>query len=253
MLSSLVAVVLSCIVTGSIVYVASRNHYRKLLGAERTDNKKSLDKLSADYHCQEKTITQLKSDIEGITASSNQKDQNITSLQQEISERLEEASASTDALRNELEALSENNESKSTELCSSTTEMKSEIDALQKLVSTFDRWNKAMAELMGHNQAMLKQSHTFNSLTKQINMLALNASIEAARAGEAGRGFAVVADEVRNLATQSEEVNKKYQANLSKNEVITISTFQDLEASSRMILTSIINLENKVTHLSARI
>jgi len=46
-------------------------------------------------------------------------------------------------------------------------------------------------------------SNTISDISKETNILALNASVESARAGEPGKGFAEIAKQIRNLADQS--------------------------------------------------
>lgn len=53
------------------------------------------------------------------------------------------------------------------------------------------------------------------SISGQVNMLALNASIEAARAGEYGRGFSIVADNIRRLAEDTNNSVEKVQSTIS--------------------------------------
>lgn len=117
--------------------------------------------------------------------------------------------------------------------------LRSDTGALQGLLQTISRWHDELQSILANNLEVRRHNEQFARVVKQIGLLALNASIEAARVGEAGRGFAVVADGVRLLASQSEKLAKEYQRVLDKNDLLTTTTFQDLQASGNMIRTAV--------------
>lgn len=80
----------------------------------------------------------------------------------------------------------------SIQISESFTEMKSQVDTITSLLNDISK------------------------ITKQTDLLSLNAAIEAARAGVAGKGFAVVADEVRKLASHTSEFNREIRDTLNR-------------------------------------
>jgi len=124
----------------------------------------------------------------------------------------------------------------------SSKALSNEILALLDLVKTFERWHADMNELIIHNRAMHDKNDEFASIVKYMIIVTLNASIEAARAGVSGRGFAVVADEMRNLAARAESLSEGYRNSLHQNDLITTTTFQDLQAGGKMIIGSLTGL-----------
>lgn len=128
-----------------------------------------------------------------------------------------------------------------------------EATQLKNIAVTFENWHEDMSTLMCQNREMHKQNKDLSAIVRHVDILALNAAIEAARAGESGRGFAVVADEVRKLAARSQSLSDDFSKSLHKNDLTTTATFQDIQASGKMITAAVFGLESMINHLKAQL
>jgi methyl-accepting chemotaxis protein len=118
------------------------------------------------------------------------------------------------------------------------------------LSKTFERWHATMDALLHHNADMHRKNEDFARIVRQMTIVTLNASIEAARAGKTGAGFAVVASEMRELAGNAQTLSSEYRTSLHQNDLLTTTTFQDLQATGKMIMGAVVGLSlvNRKAH-----
>lgn len=133
----------------------------------------------------------------------------------------------TDSVAISTQRASESIHNLGTVIDSSAREVKKGEVIISKTVESMNQIKSAADEIS-------KIIILITEISKQIGLLALNASIEAARAGEHGRGFSVVADEISKLSLKTEESVKHIRSLIGstnysiKDGIVNVSTVVDV-------------------------
>jgi hypothetical protein len=128
-----------------------------------------------------------------------------------------------------------------------------EVSSLKAVAHAFERWHQDMNALMDQNRAMRATGEELSLIVRHLTMLSLNAKIEAARAGDASRGFVVVATEMRTLSDRADALQKQFSSGLHRNDLSTTATFQDIQASGKMMMAAISGLEAMIGRLHGQL
>ena len=141
----------------------------------------------------------VNSAVEEITAGTRNTAENIQE-QTSMTNNLQNAITDTVERSDEIVKVAEDSMKTVDTALARVTELKQQAESINRtngtVMSTMEQLQDKMKEMEGIIA-------TISSISKQTNLLSLNASIESARAGEAGKGFAVVSGQIRTLAEET--------------------------------------------------
>jgi methyl-accepting chemotaxis protein len=135
------------------------------------------------------------------------------------------------------------------ELVQKLAALEQAITDLKALAVALERWHEDMISLAAQTRDMNSKGDDLATIARHMIMVSVNAAIEAARAGDIAKGFVVVAAEVKSQAQHVQTLSNDMGKTLQKSELMTTTTFQDIQAGGKMMMAAISGLERMVKDL----
>lgn len=173
------------------------------------DYEGSFDDLKQDANATVDKLTEVVSNIQGVSDLVRSGAMEISQGNANLSNRTENQSSSLEQTAAAMEEMTSTVRQNSDNAGQANQLAKTARTQAEKGGEVVNRAVLAMEEINASSKKISDIIGVIDEIAFQTNLLALNASVEAARAGEQGRGFAVVASEVRNLAGRSATAAKE--------------------------------------------
>lgn len=202
----------------------------------------SSEKLSHDVELLYSNIKQSKETSEGLSDSIGNIARDSEAFKDNISftdKSVEAMAATIDKNYSRIkEMLIQTNQMSEMALSNKSNLLKT-VEDIEQIKNYTSQSVQAVQMLVEKVKEIQTASSVINNISKQTDLLALNASIEAARAGESGRGFSVVAEEIKKLAAQSEKSSGDIQDIIQSISEDINYTVESIEQTSGIVKTNI--------------
>jgi methyl-accepting chemotaxis protein len=179
-----------------------------------------IQKLSNNlYH--ENILTSFIVNLDNIIGSRFTKtNNNVQEIGESIIDSVNQLDKASDSINKFVEAGKEEIKDINDKNKKMITEINQLGNSLTDIQTQVDDSINSITNMVDQFKEVNNLTENIKRISKQTNILSINASIEASRAGEAGQGFAVVANEVKKLANETKETSYKISdkvQNLSNN------------------------------------